>query len=326
MSDQILIVGGAGYIGSHVALAFAETGAQVTVLDNLSTGRRSNLQEGMELIEGDILDPAQLAQVFERTWDGVVHLAALKAAGESMLEPEAYARQNLIGSLNLLEAYASQPDSKLIFSSTAAVYGMPQYLPMDEAHPTVPINFYGYTKLQIEGYLGWYARLRGLKYAALRYFNAAGYDAQGRITGLEHNPQNLIPIVMETALGQRSELLILGDDYDTPDGTGVRDYIHVSDLARGHVAAYGHLKQGRENLVINLGAGQGYSVQEVVDNSQRICGRPIPRKVVGRREGDAANVYASAQMAADVLDWKVQESDLENMLKSTWDLYIKQNP
>lgn len=318
---KILIVGGAGYIGSHVALAFQEAGAEVTVLDNLSTGRRENLQPGMELIEGDLQLPGLLADLFRQRFDGVVHLAAQKAAGESMVKPELYSRQNLIGSLNLLEAYARQPHSRLIFSSTAAVYGDPVRLPMDESHPTQPVNFYGFTKLAIEGYLHWYGRLRGLQFAALRYFNAAGYDAAGRIRGLEKTPQNLIPVVMEVAKGWRPSLQVFGDDYPTKDGSGVRDYIHVTDLASAHVAAYRKLVQSPGNLTVNLGTGRGYSVFEVLETARRISGQPIPHQVVPRREGDPPAVYASAQLAKEQLGWQARESDLDNMIKSTWNCY-----
>ncbi|OGH00943.1 MAG: UDP-glucose 4-epimerase GalE [Candidatus Lambdaproteobacteria bacterium RIFOXYD1_FULL_56_27] len=318
---KILIVGGAGYIGSHVALAFQEAGATVVVLDNLSTGRRENLQPGMELIEGDLQLPGLLADLFRGHFDGVIHLAAQKAAGESMVKPELYSRQNLIGSLNLLEAYAKQPQSRLIFSSTAAVYGNPVRLPMDETHPTAPVNFYGFTKLAIEGYLDWYGRLRGMQFAALRYFNAAGYDALGRIQGLEKNPQNLIPVVMEVAKGWRKNLQVFGNDYPTSDGSGVRDYIHVSDLGRAHVAAYRRLIETPGNLTVNLGTGKGYSVFEVIEETRRVSGRPIPHEVVPRREGDPPEVYASAQLAKETLGWQARESDLSNMIESTWNCY-----
>jgi len=320
-NHKILVIGGAGYIGSHVALAFQDAGAQVSVFDNLSTGHRENVPSGVELLEGDIQHLGMLADLFSRPWDGVVHLAALKAAGESMEEPELYSRANLIGTLNLLEAFAHKKDSKLIFSSSAAVYGDPVRLPMDESHPTKPVNYYGFTKLAIEDYLDWFHQLRDLKFAALRYFNAAGFDQQGRITGLEDKPQNLIPIVMEAATGVRAEVQVYGDDYDTLDGSGVRDYIHVSDLARGHVAAYQALCQGTQTLKLNLGTGKGYSVLEVLQMTAEVSGIKIPYKITSRRPGDPATVFASAELANKTIGWKAEESDLRSMIETTWNVY-----
>jgi len=320
-NHKILVIGGAGYIGSHVALAFKDAGASVSVLDNFSSGLRKNITDGIDLIEGDIQHIGLLADLFSQPWDGVVHLAALKAAGESMEKPEIYSRQNLIGTLNLLEAYAAKKDSKFIFSSTAAVYGDPVTLPMGEDHPTNPVNFYGFTKLAIEGYLEWYHRLRGLRFASLRYFNAAGFDTKGRIKGLETNTQNLVPLVMEVACGQRDHLSVFGDDYDTRDGSGVRDYIHVSDLARGHVAAYQALCQDAPKLIVNLGAGQGYSVLEILKTAREVSGINIPFKIVGRRDGDPPTLLASVGLAKELLGWEAQESDLRSMIQSTWDVY-----
>jgi len=251
---KILIVGGAGYIGSHVAREFLDEGHEVVVYDNLSSGSRDNLFPEARFIEGDILDAARLGEAARQGFDALVHLAAAKAAGESMLVPQKYSLQNLSGTVNILNAAVDAGIGSLIFSSSAAAYGEPKYLPIDEKHPTEPENYYGFTKLEIERMLAWYDRLKGLRYAALRYFNAAGYDPEGRIRGLEKNPANLLPVVMEVAAGMRPELMVFGDDYPTPDGTGVRDYVHVSDLARGHVAALDWIGRNHRSLVVNLGS------------------------------------------------------------------------
>src|SRR5690606_26470280 len=260
---KILVVGGAGYIGSHVVKSLLRDGAEVTVFDNLATGLRGNLRPGADFRHGDILDVQALDAVCSGAgFHGAVHLAALKAAGESMLVPERYSVHNISGTLNLLNAMAKHGIRNLVFSSTAAVYGDPHYLPMDESHPTMPANYYGYTKLAIEGLLDWYGRLKGIRYAALRYFNAAGYDVEGELCGLEQNPANLVPVIMETAMGWRKELQIFGDDYETRDGTCIRDYIHVSDLARAHVMALGKIIGGTDRLTVNLGTGEGITVME----------------------------------------------------------------
>ncbi|WP_162502714.1 NAD-dependent epimerase/dehydratase family protein, partial [Treponema endosymbiont of Eucomonympha sp.] len=224
--------------GSHVARELLDRGDRVTVFDNLSSGLEQNLFPDADgFVKADILDYAALKQTMQRGFDALVHLAAFKAAGESMLKPEKYSLNNIAGSVNILNAAAETGVKRIVFSSSAAVYGEPKYLPVDEAHPTEPENYYGFTKLEIERLLGWYDRLKGIRFAALRYFNAAGYDAQGRITGREQNPANLLPVIMETAAGIRAEMQLFGTDYDTRDGTCVRDYIHVSDLAAGHPAA-----------------------------------------------------------------------------------------
>ena len=240
---RILVIGGAGYIGSHVARAFLDRGYAVTVFDNFQTGLRENLFHDAAFVYGDIMRPEQLRAAMREGFDGCVHLAALKAAGQSMLKPELYAESNISGTINILNQATAVGISRLIFSSSAAVYGSPQYLPIDEDHPKEPENFYGFTKLEIERILDWYDRLKGMRYAAIRYFNAAGYDVRGRIKGLELNPENLLPIVMEAAAGIRPKLSIFGDDYPTRDGSCIRDYVHVSDLAEAHVTAFEYLLQ-----------------------------------------------------------------------------------
>jgi len=320
---NILIVGGAGYIGSHVAREFLDRGHSVTVYDNLSTGTTENLFEGEQFVEGDILDADRLRGCMATGFDALVHLAAAKAAGESMLKPEKYSLQNLNGTVNILNIAAETGIGKIIFSSSAAVYGEPRHLPIDEQHPTEPENYYGFTKLEIERILSWYGRLKGMRYAALRYFNAAGYDPQGRIHGLEKNPANLIPTIMEVAVGLRPELQVFGTDYPTPDGTGVRDYVHVSDLAVGHAAALEWISRNDRSLVVNLGSEKGLSVLEILETARRISGRAIPAKLVDRRPGDPANLYASAALARELLGWEARMSDVETLVRTTWEAYRK---
>jgi UDP-glucose 4-epimerase len=319
---NVLVVGGAGYIGSHVVKALQRAGAQVTVFDNLSSGLRGNLRPGAKFRHGDILDTQALEEACgAEKYDGVIHLAALKAAGESMTQPEKYSVHNITGSLNLLNAVSRAGIKHFVFSSSAAVYGDPLYQPMDEKHPTQPANYYGYTKLAIEGYLDWYQRLRGVRYAALRYFNAAGYDLDGEIKGLEQNPNNLLPVIMEAAMGWRKELQVFGDDYETRDGTCIRDYIHVEDLASAHVLALQKLMAGTDRLVVNLGTGSGITVMEMVKMAGEICGKPVPHRIVGRREGDPPSVTASAGLAKQLLGWEAKHSDVGTLLRTTWKAY-----
>jgi UDP-glucose 4-epimerase len=319
---NILVVGGAGYIGSHVCKALLREGMEVTVFDNLSTGLKGNIQPGSRFQLGDILDPISLDSICSSAkFDGVIHLAALKAAGESMLVPEKYSVNNIVGTLNLLNAVTKHGIKHFVFSSTAAVYGDPNYLPMDEKHPTVPVNYYGYTKLAIEGYLAWYGRLKGLKYAALRYFNAAGYDIEGDINGLEQNPANLVPVIMETAMGWRPKMVVFGEDWNTRDGSCIRDYIHVNDLARAHVMALEALLKGSESLTVNLGTGEGITVMEMVNKAMEITGKPLAYEIVGRRDGDPEAVVASAALAKTLLGWEARYSDADTLLRTTWKAY-----
>jgi UDP-glucose 4-epimerase len=319
---KVLVVGGAGYIGSHVVKALLREGAEVTVFDNLSSGLRGNLRPGASFRHGDILDVRALDEACgEKKYDGVIHLAALKAAGESMTVPERYSVHNITGTLNLLNAVAKHGIKHFVFSSTAAVYGDPHYQPMDEKHPTNPANYYGYTKLAIEGFLDWYGRLKGIRYAALRYFNAAGYDVEGELAGLEQNPANLIPVIMEAAMGWRKKIQIFGDNYDTRDGTCIRDYIHVSDLARAHTMALAKLMGGTNKLLVNLGTGDGITVMEMVKKASEISGVKIPYEIVGRREGDPPIVVASAGLAKTLLGWEAKYSDVGTLLTTTWKAY-----
>ena len=314
-TPDILVVGGAGYIGSHVVKALRYAGRQPVVFDNLSTGLRVNLFPEIPFIHGDLLIPEQVRAAM-RGIRSVVHLAALKAAGDSMLDPERYALHNLNGTVNLLNAAGTAGVRHFVFSSSAAVYGEPQYLPLDENHPTEPANFYGQTKLQIEMLLSWFSRLRDMRYAGLRYFNAAGYDPDGEVRGLEKEPNNLLPLVLETLLGWRENLEVYGTDYDTEDGSCIRDYIHVSDLADAHLRALNFLEERDEDLVLNLGTSKGISVLEILDAARKVSGMDLPVIHSDRRPGDPAVVLASAEKAERLLEWSPAFSDVETILKT----------
>jgi len=316
---KVLVTGGAGYIGSHVVLALCEEGNNVVVLDDLSTGNREAVDKRALFIQGSTLNDDDLSKGLNDV-DAVIHLAAFKAAGESMIHPEKYSHNNITGTITLLNAMVKQGVNKFIFSSTAAVYGYPKYLPLDENHPLEPINYYGFTKLEIERILKWYGELKGLRFAALRYFNAAGYDSLGRITSLENNPENLIPIVMEVASGRRQKMEVFGDDYDTDDGTGVRDYIHVTDLASAHVKSIEYLNENA-SLTVNLATGESHSVLDVINLAKEISGKDIPFDIVGRRPGDPAKLYAGTNRAFESLNWEAKYSDLKTLLETIWKVY-----
>ncbi len=320
---DILVIGGAGYIGSHVTRAFLDRGYHVTVFDNLQSGFRENLFEDARFVHGDIMHPEQVRAVMAAGFDGCVHLAGLKAAGQSMLHPAAYSHANISGTINVLDQLSAARISPIIFSSSAAVYGSPQYLPIDENHPKVPENFYGFTKLEIERLLDWYDRLKGMRYAAIRYFNAAGYDVQGRVKGLELNPENLLPIVMEVAVGIRPKLSVYGDDYSTRDGSCIRDYVHVSDLAEAHVMAFEYILKQKQSLTVNLGSESGVSVFEMVERARVITGQVIPAEVTGRRAGDPAELVASSGKARELLGWVPKHSDVDTLVSTTWKMYEK---
>ena len=323
---NVLVTGGAGYIGSHVVLDLLDSGHKVTVLDDLSLGFEKNVDVRAKFIRGSILSEQDLKTAFSTGPDAVIHLAAWKAAGESMVHPEKYSINNIMGTLKLLMAMVDSGVQKIIFSSSAAVYGYPDYLPVDENHRTDPINYYGYTKLAIEDNFRWYSILKGISFVSLRYFNAAGYDSQNRVTEPEQNPQNLLPIVMEVAMGIRDKLKIFGDDYNTADGTCIRDYIHVSDLASAHTKAIHFLQRGGKDLIVNLGTGCGHSVLEVVHEAKQITQHPIPNEFVERRPGDPEELIASFEMATDVLKWTPVQSGLNQILQTMWEtLHLKNN-
>ena len=317
---KVLIIGGAGYIGSHVAKRCGKDHS-VVIYDDLSSGRRENILPGTNFIHGDIQDYPKLLKVMNEGIDAVIHLAAYKAAGESMIQPEKYAKNNIAGTINIINASVESGVSDIVFSSSAAVYGEPEYLPIDEQHRRKPENFYGFTKYQIEELLGWYEAIKGLRYASLRYFNAAGYDPEGEIRGLEMEPANLLPVLMEVAAGKRKELTIFGNDYPTRDGTGVRDYIHVTDLADAHAKAMEYLFDKKKSFTVNLGSEKGLSVQEILDASRRITGREVPSRVAERRPGDTAELYASSAKAKELLGWSPRYSDLETLISTTWEVY-----
>ena len=316
---KILVTGGAGYIGSHVVLLLCDEGHDIIVLDNLSLGTKEAVDKRAVFIEGSILNKEELIKSLADV-DAVIHLAAYKSAGESMQNPQKYSENNVLGSMNLLRAMIEENVKNIIFSSSAAVYGLPEYLPLDEKHPLKPINHYGYTKLQTEKTIDLYGKEKQISYTNLRYFNAAGYDALGRITSLEKNPANLIPSVMEVASGKRNKLLIYGNDFETIDGTGVRDYIHVSDLARAHLAAL-HLISAQQSTTLNLGSEKQYSVMEVIRSAEKITGKQIPYEIVDRREGDPDKIYASTEKAQNLLKWSAEASELDNIIETTWRIY-----
>ena len=316
---KILVTGGAGYIGSHVVLLLCDEGHDIIVLDNLSLGTKEAVDKRAVFIEGSILNKEELIKSLADV-DAVIHLAAYKSAGESMQNPQKYSENNVLGSMNLLRAMIEENVKNIIFSSSAAVYGLPEYLPLDEKHPLKPINHYGYTKLQTEKTIDLYGKEKQISYTNLRYFNAAGYDALGRITSLEKNPANLIPSVMEVASGKRNKLLIYGNDFETIDGTGVRDYIHVSDLARAHLAAL-YLISAQQSATLNLGSEKQYSVMEVIRSTEKITGKQIPYEIVGRREGDPDKIYASSEKAQNLLKWSAEASELDNIIETTWRIY-----
>ncbi|WP_147633924.1 UDP-glucose 4-epimerase GalE [Treponema pectinovorum] len=320
---KVLVVGGAGYIGSHVVKELMKAGHSVCVFDNLSSGLRQNLFKENDFIYGNILIERDLDSAFEKGFDAFIHLAAFKAAGESMLCPEKYSINNLNGTVNIINSAIKHDCKNMVFSSSAAVFGEPQYLPIDEVHPKNPENYYGFTKLKIEELMDWYSKLKGLNYAALRYFNAAGYDVEGFPCGLEQNPANLLPVIMETACGMRKSMKVFGSDYPTRDGTCIRDYVHVNDLAIAHVKALEYIVKNGENLTVNLGSETGVSVKEMLEEARAITGKEIPAEFVERRAGDPANLVASSKLAWEKLGWKPKYSDVHTLIETTYKAYTR---
>ena len=318
---KILVTGGAGYIGSHVVYELIDQGHDVTILDDMSLGLEENIDPRSIFVQGSTHSESDLDSVLSVGFDGIVHLAAWKAAGESMTDPAKYAHNNLIGTINLLNACERNGIKRFVFSSTSSVYGNPEYIPIDENHPTDPISYYGETKLQVEKSLKWFSELKGIRFGVLRYFNAAGYDIKGRIKGRERNALNLIPIAMEVAAGIREKMQVFGDNYDTHDGTGVRDYIHVSDLAIAHMKALNYISENDKDLLVNLATGEGHSVLDVINKSKEVSGKDIPFDIVGRRAGDPATVVAVSNRANKVLDWFTKYSDLDTLIRTSWDVY-----
>ena len=317
---KVLVIGGAGYIGSHVVKELLENGFETVVYDNMSTGQEVNLFEEAGFIKADILDEKALDNALKQNIDAVIHLAAKKAVGESMENPQTYSVNNLTGTINILNAMVNNGVKHIVFSSSAAVYGMPKYLPLDEKHPRNPMNFYGYTKAAIEDLMDWYSKLKDFNYIALRYFNAVGYAEDKSILGKEKNPQNLLPIIMEVATGQREKFAIYGSDYDTPDGTCLRDYIHVSDLASAHVLAVKKLMNDKKSYCLNLGTSKATSVKEIVDATENVIGKRLKYNYAPRRSGDPAVVVAKAELAKDILGWEAKYTDIETIIRTTWNI------
>jgi UDP-glucose-4-epimerase GalE len=310
----VLVVGGAGYIGCHAARELRRRGYEAILYDNLSTGHKS-LAQGFELIIGDIADSAKLRSVLERV-QAVMHFAAHAYVGESVANPRKYFENNIVGGLALLNAVIDSPVRKLIFSSTCATYGVPEVVPISEKAARLPVNPYGATKLSFEHALEAYSRAYGLRFVSLRYFNAAGADESGEIGEIHEPEPHLIPSAFEAIHGERRELEIFGTDYSTPDGTCIRDYIHVNDLADAHVRGMEYLEQG-SSIALNLGTGQGHSVHEVISTIERVTGQKVPKRIAPRREGDPPRLVADPSQAEKVLQWKAKRS-LEQIVATAW--------
>lgn len=314
---RILVAGGAGYIGSHMVKMLGEAGSDVVTYDNLSSGHRDAVLCGT-LVEGDLADSARLRQVLATGFDAVMHFASYIQVGESVRQPGRYYRNNVANTLNLLEAMVDHDIRSFIFSSTAAVFGEPQYHPIDEAHPRRPINPYGLSKSLVEDVLPDFDRAYGLRSVCLRYFNAAGADPSGAL-GERHDPEtHLIPLVLQVASGRRSHIDVYGRDYPTPDGTCVRDYVHAEDLCQAHLLALRSLAAGAPSSAYNLGNGDGFSVQSVIEAAQRVTGRPIRTADAPRRAGDPARLVADASRARTELNWKPRYADLDSIIAHAW--------
>ena len=317
----ILVTGGAGYIGSHAVLALQAQGYRVLVLDNLVYGHRDFVETVLkvEWIEGDTSDRSLLDRLFQtHPIAAVMHFAAYAYVGESVTNPAKYYRNNIVGTLTLLEAMVAAKVPYFVFSSTCASYGVPQFLPLAEDHPQNPINPYGHSKLMVEQILRDFEVAYGLRSVIFRYFNAAGADPEGRV-GEDHNPEtHLIPLVLQTALGHRSSISIFGTDYETPDGTCIRDYIHVMDLADAHVLGLNYLQNDHPSTVFNLGNGQGFSVRQVISTAQEVTGLPIPVVESDRRPGDPPVLVANSKKAKEVLGWKPRYPELEKIIHHAW--------
>ena len=324
MSQSVLVTGGAGYIGSHACKILARAGYRPIVLDNLSRGHREAVRWG-PLVEADIADREKVAAALDLyRVSAVMHFAAYAYVGESVSDPAIYYRNNLFGTLSLLEAMRECRIDKIVFSSTCATYGIPDIVPIRETAPQLPVNPYGETKLAIERALHWYGQAYGLRWVALRYFNAAGADPDGEIGELHQPETHLIPLVLGAALGQRAQIEVYGTDYPTPDGTAIRDYIHVEDLAEAHLKALEHLTAGRDSLALNLGTGRGHSVRQVVQTAAAVSGREIPCHDSARRAGDPPALVADPGLAAKCLGWNARCSDLETIVRTAlaWQLRL----
>jgi UDP-glucose 4-epimerase len=328
---KVLVTGGTGYIGGTVAELLAARGHAVVAYDNLSHSRRESLPAGVSFVEGDLSDRRGIENLFIEArkegnpFDAVLHFAALIEAGESMKTPEIFFRNNTASTLALLEAVLAEGPKKLVFSSTAAVYGEPETIPIPESARLQPTNVYGESKLLVEHMLRWFNKIYGLRYASLRYFNVAGAPEgpNGVTRGEAHQPEShIIPLILDVALGRRESIKIFGEDYPTPDGTCVRDYVHVSDLAEAHLLALGALDT-HDRLIYNLGNGKGFSVKEVVESARRVTGHPIPVVAEPRRPGDPAFLVASSEKAIAELGWKPRYTQLDEMIRTAWEWHQK---
>jgi UDP-glucose 4-epimerase len=318
----ILVCGGAGYIGSHMVAALLERGEEVVILDNLQKGHRDAILGG-KFYEGDLRDREVLDKVFtENNIDAVIDFAADSLVGESVIEPLKYFENNVGGTLSLLRAMKDHGVKNIVFSSTAATYGEPESIPILEDDKTFPTNPYGESKLAVEKVLKWCDNAYSIKFTALRYFNAAGAHESGKI-GEDHAPEShLIPLILQTALGQREKIMIFGDDYKTEDGTCIRDYIHVMDLASAHLLAVDRLRKGGESRIYNLGNGTGFSVKEVIEVARKVTGREIKAEVAPRRAGDPAVLIASSKKAVEELGWKPKFNSLETIIETAWNWHV----
>jgi len=320
---MILIVGGAGYIGSHINKELNKQGYKTVVFDNLSSGKKDLVKWG-EFFEGDLGKIETIREVFKKyPIEAVLHFAAFKAVGESVIDPQKYYKNNVANTLNLFEVMKENGVNKFIFSSSAATFGEPEYVPIDEKHPTNPINPYGETKLIVEHIMRDYDKAYGMRYVALRYFNACGADLEADVGEWPGSSANLIPLVLDAALGKREDIKVFGDNYETPDGTCVRDYIHVTDLADAHVLALKRLLDGGESDVFNLGNGKGFSVKEVIDMAKKVTGIDFKVTMADRRAGDPPVLVADATKAKEVLGWNPQYADLQTIVESAWKWHQK---
>lgn len=315
----VLVLGGAGYIGSHTVRALCDRGVDAVVADNLVTGHIEAVDKRARFYHGDISDRVFLDKLFEsEKIDGVIHFAAFSLVGESVANPLKYYTNNLCGTKVLLEAMVAHGVDRIVFSSTAAAYGEPENIPILETDRTLPTNPYGETKLSMERMFYWVGKAHGLRYVSLRYFNACGADSSGEI-GEDHSPEtHLIPLILQVPGGKREHISIFGSDYPTRDGTCVRDYIHVSDLADAHILAIDYLNAGGESTVINLGNSVGFTVLEVIETARKVTGHPIPAEFADRRAGDPAQLVASSERAKKTLGWKPRHDSLEEIISDAW--------
>ena len=315
----ILVLGGAGYIGSHTVYELIDAGEDVVIVDNLQTGHKGALHPKARFYKGDIRDEKFLDDLFNNEKiDSVIHFAANSLVGESMIDPLKYYDNNLYGTMILLKSMVKNGIEKIVFSSTAATYGEPEKTPIFEKDRTEPTNTYGETKLSMEKMFKWVSKAHGLRYVSLRYFNACGAHVSGKI-GEDHSPEtHLIPFILQVPNGKREHIGIFGDDYQTPDGTCIRDYIHVTDLAQAHILAVKYLNKGNESDIFNLGNGVGFSVKEVIETARKVTGHPIPAKISKRRAGDPALLIASSDKAKSILGWNPSHNSLDEIIETAW--------